>query len=314
MGISTRARPRAFTPRTPAPATGKVVDKRRTQGERTQMLELLDKAIKDIGTSAYAGNGFDLERETYYCVRTPDGRAMADFHIEGDDRDVVRSFTGFSIDRENDAFYINRWGDNYGPFNLPDGFNYDSLFPNTHKDPAARSKGAKVLKSLTKAISDQEPEVYGKPFVDMDWDSGDRTWRTPTGGKLHQAEPYDKRYRFGGASFFFDLRKKEFWLEQIPGVSGQAKGPYKLPKGFKKEDIALLDKMDYSSRANSRDSFSTSSTSSRRSSVIGGGGSGYSRPVGGGGSGGGRSVGGGGSGGSVRSFYIRSRGGGGGGS
>jgi hypothetical protein len=293
-------------------AASRLTDNRRTQGERKQMLELLSKTISDLGSNA-TKNKADLDRETYYCVKTPGGDFIADFHLEGQERWDISGFNSFSVDAKKGEFYFTDYNDTYGPLKLPQGFHYPALFPNTRKDPAARTKGHKALKSLTKAIFDQEPQVYGKPWVDMDYDSAGRTWRTAAGGKLHKATPYDKRYSYGSQSFMFDLRKREFWLEQIPGVSGQCMGPFKLPAGFKKEDITALDKLDYSSTSTST-STSTSddydSGSSRPSgSVIGSDDSdaGYTGPrlrdyVGGGGSG------------NAMNVYFRGRGGGGGGS
>jgi len=283
-------------------------DNRRTKGERIEQLQLLSKKVVDLGRRA-TRNEVQLERETYHCVKTPDGRFIPDFHVDLDDD--IRGFTGVAIDREKGKFFINKFGDTYGPLKLPDNFRYENLFPNTRRDPAARTKGQKVLKALTKAIHDQEPEVYGKPYVMMDYDSDARTWRTPSGGKLHDASPYDKRFEYGSQSMMFDLRKKELWLEQIPGVSGQCYGPFKLPAGFKKADIAALDKLDYSSRSTTttRSSDSYSSRSSRRSNSFSSETSGLRNFARGGEAGSSRRSSSGGEAGSARNVYFRSRGG-----
>ena len=240
------------------------LDNRRTKGERLEQLKLLEKKIGGLGRDERSKT-VHLERETFYCVETPDGRYLPDFHLEGDDRDEVRGFNNFAVDRENGEFYFTGYDETCGPIELPQGFRYENLFPNTRRDPPARTQGHKVLKALTKAIHDQEPEVFGRPWVNMDYDSSGRTWRTESGGKLHKATPYDKRYEYGTQSMMFDLRKREFWLEQIPGVSGQCYGPFKLPAAFRKEDVAALDQLDHShSRTPARRSDSYESRPARR--------------------------------------------------
>lgn len=294
-------------------ARARATDNRRTKGEREAQLKMLGKVVDKLSASALNAKDItgQVDLANWQALELPDKRLIPHFAVDDDaayDK-LNLPFTAVAIDQQKGEFYINRWGDDHGPFKLPKGFVYKNLFPNTFRDPAAKTPAEKTLKALTKAIRDFEPEVYGKPFVQMHFDPSASTWRSPQGNKIHQVAPNDDRFKYGRTAFMVDLKKREFFLEDVGATSGETQGPFPLPEHITAADLEALDQLDNSRPIPSSPTSDRIDTSSRRSysHVIGGGDSG--RPISPG-----YASGGGGSGGSVASFYYRSRGGGGGGS
>lgn len=277
---------------------------RAPRATRKRMLKLLDQAVKDQETAPKV----ELKLKEAFRVELPNGKEVGFLRLATDERmrTDITQFNSVAIDREAGQFYISDSSCSRGPLELPPGFKFETLFKVPHFDPTPKTPGQKVLRSLSKAIREQNVDVFDKPLVNMSWDLPNRTWRTPQGGKLHDVSGREPDFQYGESSFMFDMRKREFWHEQIPGTSGECRGPYKLPNDIKLADVEVLkaeaQAITDAENAQTTDSFHHS-TNRRRGRFIGGSDSGRApRSIGGAGSG------------SARNIYWSSRGSGGSGS
>jgi len=91
--------------------------------------------------------------------------------------------------------------------------------------------------------------------------------------KLVVADEDKDKFRYGHQSFMFDLKKKEFWLEMIPGYSGDCWGPFKLPAGFDMKELDRPARPTRSSRSSASDGDRYDSGSSGSNRYVGGDGS-----------------------------------------
>ncbi|MCK5690915.1 hypothetical protein KAI87_16660 [Myxococcota bacterium] len=299
-------------------------DNRRTKGERQTALKTLDQAISGLSSRALSHRKLDwFTIETENSVSIADkahpftGRTLPLFSLSKTEAaQLDHDIESIAIDIERGEFYFtDRNGIDitlaFGPVKLPrEGFVFKNLISNTFRDRSAKTPSENTLRTLTNIVRRHEPEVYGKPVqMELDSASSERSWSTPDGTNLEKAHMTIEGFKYGRTGLFFDLGKREFWVEQSKGHA-LCDGPYKLPNNFERMDIETLTSQIDARPTDTDDSWDPSS-GKPYSTVTGWDDSGSS--VGGEGSGS-SSVGGGGSSGSVFSYHINSLGGGGGGS
>lgn len=252
------------------------------------MLKLLGKAVKAAGEKL-DDTEVKTEMVNWRSTKLPGKVVAATVHLSGVDHDALGTYaSAVHVDIERNRFYVQSWK-TMGPIALPAGFKFADLLIDK-PDPVARTTYQKALVALSRSHDEQIDKVWTKKHTQMEYD-GD-TWRKPDGTKLHNVITDDDRFRFGNSkSLMFDLKHKEWWIEQIPGYSGDAFGPFKLPADFRIKDLVKAEKPEKPARPRrADDGYEVSDRD--RGHYVGGGGSdaGYSGPrlgdvIGGGGSG-----------------------------
>jgi hypothetical protein len=174
------------------------------------------------------------------------------------------------VDEGKKQFYVPHWRGNIGPLPLPAGVTVRALL-DPGPQPAPRSDYGKAVAKLADAVLDGLPRVLRQEHTQFDFSRGN--FISPSGEKMKHAYLTDSSGAIPGGAVM--LGKKEFWVEMIPGVSGDCIGPFPLPKGFVAKD---LDR-EPASGGRRRPSVSDDS-GSRRSGWLdrGGGGSGSGVP------------------------------------
>jgi len=226
---------------------------------------------------------------------TPNGNAYGAYVDERDEKKMGISssrFSRFMIDDTNKEFFVSNSYESFGPFKLPRGVSTKDLFDDDSYVPRGKTKYEKSVSKLTRVVKNNMYDARMAGNTSLDFRDGD--FRSPDGEALYHhyidddglADRSNRFYMPGGALM---LGKEQFWVEQIPGTSGDCIGPFDYPRGFSIEEIKAKDTRD--DQADSASSASTfDNSSSRGSSAAYGGDSGSYRPapsrsIGGGGSG-----------------------------
>ena len=221
-----------------------------------------------------------LEREGGDIWTGPKGERALELYFDRDDGDKAGiswlPFTRVMVDPEKKQFWAKKSGDDVGPIDLPRGVKLEDLLDDGRSIPRGSTKAEKATSALARAVKKQRAEVYMNGNTKLDYDGDD--WRSPTGEKMHHyyLEGYAERGIPGGAVM---VGKEEFWVEQIPGYSGNCLGPFELPRNFDHKDLKprrrSTSSSSSSSSSSSRRRDSDSFDSGRRSSYGGGGSGNY---------------------------------------
>ena len=235
------------------------------------------------------------------------------------DGDELKKLTGrqyvpygqIAVDDHKKQIYLQDYRGSMGPFPLPKGVSYASL---TDPGPMPRPKNdyQRANGSLAKVVEAGMTDALLAGRTQFDFKNG--KFVSPSGERMQHHYIDDHTSRIPGGALM--VGKKEFWVEMIPGYSGDCLGPFPLPKGF--DPKSLVRKAEPAPRRNrTTDDYSSGRgaggvDSSRgfpdsigRRGVVGGGsnyawggrgGNLWGGGVGGGGSGGGGGRGGGGGG------------------
>jgi len=240
------------------------------------MIKLLGKAIKAAGAKL---EKTDVKTETidYRRTKLPGRVVAASVPLQsGAEAAALGSYASWlHFDLPRNKFYVYGWKTT-GPIDLPAGFSFSDLLKDK-PDPVPRTKYQKALTALGQSYDAEIAKVWTKKNTQLHWDG--ETWRKPDRTKLHHVDTEELGFCFGNNSLMFDLKHKEWWIEQIPGYSGDAFGPFKLPPNFNIKDLDKPARLEKPARSRGvDDSYEVSDRG--HGSHVGGGGSdaGYAGP------------------------------------
>lgn len=279
--------------------TGRATSSTASNGPRRfEVLKQLEAKVKKLNSDGTRPPEVDLERTSYTLLLSPNGKVL-EFRLDDRDEEKMGSswppFRSVAIDDENKEFYYSSGGTTRGPVDLPRGVTSADLFDDGSYVPRGRNDYEKSIEKLTRTVKAATPEIAWQGNTQLDYSGG--AFRSPDGEALYHhyiEDEHDSRAnRFhmpGGALM---LGENHFWVEQIPGISGNCVGPFEYPRGF---DVDVIKNFDDTAGAGPvRDSSSTltssSSSGSRSTGYATGGDSGTwrqpapRRTIGGGGSG-----------------------------
>jgi hypothetical protein len=131
-----------------------------------------------------------------------------------------------AIDEGKKQFYVGHWSGHIGPLPLPAGVTVRALLDTPA--PRARTDYQKTIHALAEKVLDGLPSVLRKEHTQFDFKNGN--FVSPSGEKMKHAYIDDHTGHIPGGALM--IGKKEFWVEMIPGVSGDCIGPFELPRGF----------------------------------------------------------------------------------
>lgn len=172
--------------------------------------------LKLQGYDAYVGKNGVKAIEIYFDDKKDPRRV-------GRDRLPVENIL---VDEKKGQLYVPHWSGMLGPFPLPKGVTVRTLLDSPF--PAARTQYQKTIAALSEKVVDGLGGAMRKGRVDFDFKNGN--FVSPSGEKMKHTYIDDHTGRIPGGALM--VGKKEFWVEMIPGVSGQCLGPFELPKGF----------------------------------------------------------------------------------
>jgi hypothetical protein len=130
------------------------------------------------------------------------------------------------IDEAKKQMYVGHWSGHIGPVPLPAGVTLRALLDTPA--PRARTDYQKTIGALAEKVLDGLPTALRKDHTQFAFKSGN--FVSPSGEKMKHAYIDDHTGHIPGGALM--VGKKEFWVELIPGVSGNCIGPFELPKGF----------------------------------------------------------------------------------
>ncbi|MFZ5468634.1 MAG: hypothetical protein ACOZIN_04275 [Myxococcota bacterium] len=133
------------------------------------------------------------------------------------------------VDDKNKTFYVDHHVEGQlGPFPLPKGVTLATLLDDGRPFPRAKNELQKAVGALAKVVEEGLPRAYAKGSRLLDFRGG--AFRAPDGERLAHHYIDDHTGRIPGGAVM--IGKRNFWVEMIPGISGQALGPFPLPKDF----------------------------------------------------------------------------------
>ncbi len=180
-----------------------------------------------------------LEREDVTLFTGRGGVRAVEVALGHDDKQAMSSWPQFDhvmVDAEHKRFYVRlRAEGNVGPFPLPRGVTLSALLDDGRPFPRARDDYERAVGKLARVVEKNLPEAYAGGHRQLDFKAG--SFRAPSGEKLSHHYIDDHTGRIPGGAVM--LGKDSFWVEMIPGVSGDCIGPFALPRGF---DAAALER------------------------------------------------------------------------
>ena len=233
-----------------------------------------------------------LELLDHSLYKTDKGKALEFYIDEGKDEKAMSAYDSVirvMIDETNKEFFYQGYDNNYGPFKLPKGVHLSDMSDDGSHISRGKTKYEKAIsklkhvvkKNLTQALLRGETNL---PYVDGDF-------RSPSTGEALYHTYTDRdtaRNHFNMPGEGLLLGKDQFWVELIPGYSGNCIGPFDYPKNFDIGVIKAKDRADeVADNSTTTDSYESGSSGG---SFLGGDSSDYLRPaphrtLGGGGSG-----------------------------
>lgn len=159
--------------------------------------------------------------------------------LSHDDKQALSSWPSFDrvmVDEKNKKLYVeDRIEGTVGPLPLPRGVSLSALFDDGSPFPRAKDDYQRAIGKLARVVEKGLPEAYAEGHVKLDFKHGH--WRAPNGEKLEHHYIDDHTGRMPGGALM--IGRERFWVELIPGVSGDCIGPFALPRNF---DVAALER------------------------------------------------------------------------
>lgn len=169
------------------------------------------------------------------------------------------------VDEKKGVFFIQHVvHGNVGPFDLPKGVTLASLLDDGTPFPRPKNELQKAVGALAKVVEKGLPEAYARGRTQLKYDDG--SFRSPTNEKLEHLYIDDHTGRIPGGGLM--LGKDSFWIEMIPGYSGDCIGPFDLPKDF---DATAIRKANAPEKPKKKSEDAFDSREPRGSVILGGG-------------------------------------------
>jgi hypothetical protein len=135
------------------------------------------------------------------------------------------------IDEGKKQFYVSHYSGHLGPLPLPAGVTLRTLLDTGA--PRPKNDYQKAIAGLSEKVLDGLPQALRKEHSQFEFKRG--SFVSPSGEKMKHVYIDDHTNRIPGGALM--IGKKEFWVELIPGYSGDCIGPFELPKGFTSKSL-----------------------------------------------------------------------------
>lgn len=198
-------------------------------GRTAALKELFTVAEKALKVRKPKTASLELATSDLYTGKGGVKAVVVSFDREKDARRTGRSSLPVEtayIDEAKKQLYLPHWSGTVGPLPLPAGVTLRALL-DPGAPPKAKNAYQKTIAALSEAVLDGLPKALREERTQLKFSGG---FVAPSGERMQHAYIDDHTGRIPGGALM--VGKKEFWVEMIPGVSGECLGPFALPKGF----------------------------------------------------------------------------------